>query len=178
MAQDRGRNPMMEAPRETFGGRLERLHASRNIPQAEIARRCGFSAERYGNYVRGTREPDFATLLTICRELRTTPNFLLGYEPAEENKKCEELISLYDQVPKEKQQEFLKFVGQIVRLLANTQLTRRSDIAELHELEDFLRTLPPDSRRTSATKALRAALAMVEEGGGVNLCDTKKHSQT
>jgi hypothetical protein len=37
---------------------------------------------RYGHYVRGTREPDFQTLLRICSVLGVTPNDLLVADAA------------------------------------------------------------------------------------------------
>lgn len=53
------------------------------LSQAEVARRTGLSAERYGQYVRGLREPDFDTLLTICGALQTSPDQLLGLRPSD-----------------------------------------------------------------------------------------------
>lgn len=47
------------------------------LSDAEVARRAGLAERRYGHYVRGTREPDFATLLRICATLDVTPNDLL-----------------------------------------------------------------------------------------------------
>lgn len=49
------------------------------LSQAEVARRVGISPERYGQYVRGEYEPDFATLVKICRALRCTPDYLFGF---------------------------------------------------------------------------------------------------
>lgn len=50
------------------------------LSDAEVARRAGLSARRYGNYVQGLREPDLATLVRISRALQTTPDALLGVE--------------------------------------------------------------------------------------------------
>lgn len=63
----------------SFGGQLRKRAAELDLNQAEVARRCGLSPERYGQYVRHQREPDFATLDIICRELGVTPSYLLGY---------------------------------------------------------------------------------------------------
>ena len=55
------------------------------LSDAEVARRLGLSPSRYANYVQGIREPDYATFRRICTVLRTTPNWLLGYDaPAAE----------------------------------------------------------------------------------------------
>ena len=58
----------------------KRLVAARTmtgLTQAAIARAIGISQPRYANYEAGTREPDYATLVEICRTLRVTTDFLL-----------------------------------------------------------------------------------------------------
>ncbi|HEY0838474.1 MAG TPA: helix-turn-helix transcriptional regulator [Azospirillum sp.] len=63
-----------------FGRALRRLAIEHGLSDAEVARRAGLGARRYGNYVQGIREPDLATLLRISRVLQTTPNALLGVD--------------------------------------------------------------------------------------------------
>lgn len=63
----------------SLGNGLRRRGDELSLTQAEIARRCGLSPERYGQYVRDEREPDFDTLDIICGILKTTPDRLLGY---------------------------------------------------------------------------------------------------
>lgn len=46
-----------------------------------VAERLGLSQQRYHNYVSDQTEPDYETLLRICRALDTTPNAVLGTEP-------------------------------------------------------------------------------------------------
>ena len=46
---------------------------------AEVARRAGLTATRYGHYVKDYREPDLATLVRICRVLGLRPDEVLGY---------------------------------------------------------------------------------------------------
>ena len=65
---------------QEFGQALRRRAGELGLSDAEVARRLGLDIGRYGNYVRGTREPDFRTFLRICRVLLTTPNALLGVE--------------------------------------------------------------------------------------------------
>lgn len=62
---------------------LREIGDSMGLSQADVARRCGLSAERYGQYVRGERAPDFDTLAVICGVLKTNPNQLLGYSEAQ-----------------------------------------------------------------------------------------------
>ena len=62
---------------DIFAKRLRDRARQMNLSDAEVARRAGLAERRYGHYVRGTREPDFATLLRICDVLDLTPNDLL-----------------------------------------------------------------------------------------------------
>src|SRR5690348_18509619 len=57
--------------------RLRERARELDLSDAEVARRAGLAERRYGHYVRGTREPDLATLLRICAALDVTPNDLL-----------------------------------------------------------------------------------------------------
>jgi DNA-binding Xre family transcriptional regulator len=70
----------VEAPRKLSQVR-EKLLRDRarqlELSDAEVARRAGLAERRYSHYVRGTRQPDFKTLLRICSALDTTPNDLL-----------------------------------------------------------------------------------------------------
>lgn len=58
----------------------KRLVAARTMTgmsQAALSKLIGISQPRYANYEAGTREPDFATLVQICRTLRISVDFLL-----------------------------------------------------------------------------------------------------
>lgn len=63
---------------ETLSRNLRRRAKELDLSDAEVARRAGLSERRYGHYVAGTREPDFATFLRICEVLVVTPNDLLS----------------------------------------------------------------------------------------------------
>jgi transcriptional regulator with XRE-family HTH domain len=62
---------------DLFAKRLRDRARELELSDAEVARRAGLAERRYGHYVRGTREPDFETLLRICAVLDVTPNDLL-----------------------------------------------------------------------------------------------------
>ena len=62
---------------DLFAKRLRERARQLELSDAEIARRSGLAERRYGHYVRGMREPDFATLMRICSVLDVTPNDLL-----------------------------------------------------------------------------------------------------
>lgn len=57
--------------------RLRERARELQLSDAEVARRAGLSERRYGHYVQGTREPDFATFLRICAVMDLTPNDVL-----------------------------------------------------------------------------------------------------
>lgn len=62
---------------EPLAHRLRERARELGLSDAEVGRRAGLSERRYGNYVRGTREPDLATLIRICAAVALTPNDLL-----------------------------------------------------------------------------------------------------
>lgn len=62
---------------EVLSRNLRRRAKELGLSDAEVARRAGLSERRYGHYVAGTREPDFATFLRICEVLVVRPDELL-----------------------------------------------------------------------------------------------------
>jgi len=66
---------------DLFSKRLRERARQLQLSDAEVARRAGLAERRYGHYVRGMREPDYATLVRICDALDVTPNDLLLSEP-------------------------------------------------------------------------------------------------
>jgi|GraSoiStandDraft_11_1057310.scaffolds.fasta_scaffold370970_1 transcriptional regulator with XRE-family HTH domain len=69
-----------------LGEQLRARALELGLSDAEVARRVGLGARRYGHYVTGQREPDLRTLLLICKVLDTSPNQLLGLESAKKKK--------------------------------------------------------------------------------------------
>ncbi len=63
-----------------LGERLKNRIRTLGLTDAEVARRAGLSETRFAHYVRDRREPDFGTLVRICRLLATTPNVLLAFD--------------------------------------------------------------------------------------------------
>ena len=64
-----------------LGQRLRERAKELGLADATVAERLGLSQQRYHNYVSDQTEPDYETLLRICRALDTTPNAVLGTEP-------------------------------------------------------------------------------------------------
>jgi len=65
---------------EGLGNRLRLRAAELGLSGAEVARRAGLTATRYGHYLQDIREPDLATLVRICRVLGLRPDVLLAYD--------------------------------------------------------------------------------------------------
>lgn len=65
---------------EGIGDRLKTRAAELGLSGAEVARRAGLTATRYGHYLQDIREPDLATLVRICRVLGLRPDVLLAYD--------------------------------------------------------------------------------------------------
>ena len=61
------------------GDRLRARIDALGISQAEAARRCGLSPQRFNNYVADRRPPDIDTLVRMARGLGTSPDYLLGF---------------------------------------------------------------------------------------------------
>lgn len=66
-----------------IGDRLRSRAAELRLSGAEVARRAGLTATRYGHYVSDYREPDLATLVRICRVLAMRPDELLAYDQSD-----------------------------------------------------------------------------------------------
>lgn len=64
--------------RGDIGMALRRRLKVLDIPQAEAARRLGWSSERFNKYVLDKSQPEYSVLLKICDVLSTTPNELFG----------------------------------------------------------------------------------------------------
>lgn len=65
---------------DNFAKRLKRLRVEKNITQKEIAKQLGISETGYAGYEQGYREPDFNTLIKLCKFFEITSDYLLGLE--------------------------------------------------------------------------------------------------
>ena len=63
-----------------WGERIKARARELGLADAAVARALDLPQRRYSAYANETREPDFATLLRICRVLRTTPDAVLGVD--------------------------------------------------------------------------------------------------
>lgn len=63
-----------------FEGKILReIRTNQNISQTELGRRIGVTKVSVCGYENGTRTPSLETLSLICRELKKTPNDMLGF---------------------------------------------------------------------------------------------------
>ena len=62
-----------------WGERLKARARELGLTDAAVARALDVGQRRYSAYANETREPDFGTLVRICRVLRTTPDAVLGF---------------------------------------------------------------------------------------------------
>ena len=79
-----------------FGDILRGLLEQDGISQKQLADALNLAPSTLGNYIRGLREPDFATLSRIADYFGVTADFLLGRRPPEGlSHEEEELVRLY-----------------------------------------------------------------------------------
>ena len=67
---------------EIFAKLVKQRSADLGMSQAEVARRAGVSERSFGHYMSSRSEPNLDGLVRIAKVLGTTPNHLLGVEPA------------------------------------------------------------------------------------------------
>lgn len=63
-----------------FGDKLREKRIANGYTQKELANRLGISVSCYAGYEQGYREPDFKTLVKICKELKVKSDYLLGID--------------------------------------------------------------------------------------------------
>ena len=63
-----------------LGRRLRERARELGLADSTVAERVGLSQQRYHNYISDQTEPDYETLIRICRALATEPNVVLGLD--------------------------------------------------------------------------------------------------
>ena len=61
-----------------FCDKLREQRKGLNLTQKEAAEKLGISVTCYGGYEQGYREPDFKTLIKICKTFGISADYLLG----------------------------------------------------------------------------------------------------
>lgn len=62
-----------------MGQRLRERARELGLADATVAERLGLSQQRHHNYTSDQTEPDYETLVRICRALAIEPNAVLGF---------------------------------------------------------------------------------------------------
>ncbi len=63
-----------------FYENLKRLMKDKQMSQVALAKELNTTQQTVSRWGNGVNEPDYHTLLIICKILDTTPNELLGWE--------------------------------------------------------------------------------------------------
>ena len=63
-----------------FKENLKTALQNNGLSQAQLAEKLGTTQQTVSRWINGINEPDFTTLLEICKILNETPNSLLGLE--------------------------------------------------------------------------------------------------
>ena len=82
--------------------RLRELIEEKGIMQKQLAADLGYPLQTLNNYVRGTREPDYASLCQLCDYFGCTADYMLGRSDNRLPAVTEEqaaLIRTYDSLP-------------------------------------------------------------------------------
>ncbi|MBE5811114.1 MAG: helix-turn-helix transcriptional regulator [Clostridiales bacterium] len=61
-----------------LGERIRTLRRKRSLTQEELAEQVGISASFMGHIERGSRVASLETLVALCNNLKTTPQYLLS----------------------------------------------------------------------------------------------------
>ncbi len=61
-----------------FNEKLRELRTEKKLTQKQIAKLLGISTTCYGGYEQGYREPDFKTLVKICKLFEVSADYMLG----------------------------------------------------------------------------------------------------
>lgn len=92
---------------------LKELLDLHSITQKQLAEELALSPSALGNYIQGTREPDYGTLIRIADYFHVTIDFLLNHSVEVEVSQKEELLLHIFRSLTADQQEFYLEQGQI-----------------------------------------------------------------
>lgn len=92
-----------------FGDILRNLLEEKNITQKQMASDLNIAASTLGNYIRNTREPDFATLCRIAAYFGVSTDYLLDYHPSYNISPLEsELLRVFRTLTPEQQKIYIE----------------------------------------------------------------------
>lgn len=94
----------------SLGDTLREMLEQHNLTQKELAAQLAITPSALGNYIQGTREPDYRTLIKIADYFHVTTDFLLGHrvEPNSLTYSEELLLRLFRTLNKDQQEFYLE----------------------------------------------------------------------
>ena len=63
-----------------FPAKLKELMQRENISQKDLAEKLSTTQPTINRWLKGQNQPSLETLITICVILKTTPNYILGFD--------------------------------------------------------------------------------------------------
>lgn len=96
-----------------LGSILKELLYLHNMTQKQLANALDLSPSALGNYIQGSREPDYETLIRMADYFHVTTDFLLNYSQQTGHSHEEELLIHIFRSLTSEQQEFYLEQGQI-----------------------------------------------------------------
>lgn len=96
-----------------FGKTLKELLNLHNLTQKQLAAALDLSPSALGNYIQGSREPDYETLIRIADYFHVSTDFLLGHSGEISVSQKEKLLLHIFRSLTTDQQEFYLEQGQI-----------------------------------------------------------------
>lgn len=89
----------------SFGDNLRTLIEERDMTQKEVAKQLNIAPSTMGSYVQNTREPDFATLVSIAKYFDVSIDYLLDYSSGKtSNHKEDELLRIFRSLSEEQRE--------------------------------------------------------------------------
>ena len=101
-----------------MGERLKTRIRTLGLTDAEVARRAGLSETRFAHYTRDRREPDYSTLVRICRLLATTPDVLLDFDASPGSDEATSLRDRLQAIAMTMDEPMLRTAVEVVTVLA------------------------------------------------------------
>lgn len=96
-----------------LGEIIKELLSLHDMTQKQLAEALSLSPSALGNYIQGSREPDYATLIRIADYFCVTTDFLLDHAPAGKAVREEEMLMHIFRSLTGEQREFYLEQGQI-----------------------------------------------------------------
>lgn len=98
----------------SLGENLRDILDQHNLTQKELAAKLSITPSALGNYIQGTREPDYNTLIRLADYFHVTTDFLLGHKVKGDTlTHSEELLLHLFRTLNREQQEFYLEQGKI-----------------------------------------------------------------